>query len=43
MNFNISEDMKIVRELLNITQEELAEELNVEPLTKMIIELFNKS
>ena len=29
MNFNISEDMKIVRELLNITQAELAEELNV--------------
>ena len=29
---DISEDMKIVRELLNITQEELADALNVEPL-----------
>ena len=38
MNFNISEDMKIVRELLNITQEELADELNVEPLTIKRIE-----
>lgn len=38
MNFNISEDMKIVRELLNITQEELADELNVEPLTVKRIE-----
>ena len=41
MNFNISEDMKIVRELLNITQEELAEELNVEPLTIKRIENGN--
>ena len=38
MYFNISEDMKIVRELLNITQEELADELNVEPLTIKRIE-----
>lgn len=38
MFFNISEDMKIVRELLNITQEELADELNVEPLTIKRIE-----
>lgn len=38
MNFNISEDMKIVRELLNMTQEELAAELNVEPLTIKRIE-----
>ena len=38
MFFNISEDMKIVRELLNITQEELAGELNVEPLTIKRIE-----
>ena len=38
MNFNISEDMKIVRELLKITQEELADELNVEPLTIKRIE-----
>ena len=30
--------MKIVRELLNITQEELADELNVEPLTIKRIE-----
>ena len=41
MNFNISEDMKIVRELLNITQEELADELNVEPLTIKRIENGN--
>lgn len=38
MFFNISEDMKMVRELLNITQEELADELNVEPLTIKRIE-----
>ena len=38
MYFNISEDMKIVRELLNITQEELADELHVEPLTIKRIE-----
>lgn len=38
MVFNVSEDMKIVRELLNITQEELADELNVEPLTIKRIE-----
>ena len=38
MFFNISEDMKIARELLNITQEELADELNVEPLTIKRIE-----
>lgn len=38
MFFNISEDMKIVRELLNITQEELADEINVEPLTIKRIE-----
>ena len=37
MNFN-KWDMKIVRELLNITQEELADELNVEPLTIKRIE-----
>ena len=43
MNFNISEDMKIVRELLNITQEELADELNVEPLTIKRIENGNTS
>ena len=38
MNFNISEDMKIVRELLNLSQEELAEKLKVEPLTIKRIE-----
>lgn len=38
MFFNISEDMKIVRELLNITQEELADELKVETLTIKRIE-----
>ena len=38
MFFNISEDMKIVRELLNMTQDELADELNVEPLTIKRIE-----
>ena len=38
MNYNIHEDMKIVRELLNITQEELAGELSVEPLTIKRIE-----
>ena len=32
MDFNIGEDMKIVRELLNITQEELTIQLDVEPL-----------
>lgn len=38
MFFNISEDMKIVRELLNITQEELGDELKVETLTIKRIE-----
>ena len=38
MFFNISEDMKIVRELLNMTQDALADELNVEPLTIKRIE-----
>lgn len=38
MNYNISEDMKIVRELLNITQEELADAIEVEPLTIKRIE-----
>ena len=33
MDFKIGEDMKMVRELLNITQEELAIQLDVEPLT----------
>ncbi len=38
MDFNIGEDMKMVRELLNLTQEELAIELDVEPLTITRIE-----
>ena len=38
MFFNISEDMKIVRELHNMTQDELADELNDEPLTIKRIE-----
>ena len=33
MNYNISEDMKIVRELLKITQEELVYTIVVETLT----------
>ena len=33
MNYNISEDMKIVRELLKITQEELVYTIGVETLT----------
>ena len=33
MDYNISEDMKIVRELLSITQEELADAIEVETLT----------
>ena len=38
MDFKIGEDMKMVRELLNLTQEELALELDVEPLTITRIE-----
>lgn len=38
MDYNISEDMKIVRELLNITQEELADAIEVETLTIKRIE-----
>ena len=38
MHFNIGEDMKIVREVLNITQEELSREIDVEPLTIKRIE-----
>ena len=38
MNYNISEDMKIVRELLSLTQEELADAIEVETLTIKRIE-----
>ena len=38
MNYNVSEDMKIVRELLSITQEELADAIEVETLTIKRIE-----
>ena len=38
MNYNISEDMKIVRELLKITQEELVYTIGVETLTIKRIE-----
>ena len=38
VNYNISEDMKIVRELLSITQEELADAIEVETLTIKRIE-----
>ena len=38
MDYNIGEDMKIVRELLNITQEELADAIEVETLTIKRIE-----
>lgn len=38
MHFNIGKDMKIVREVLNITQEELSKEIDVEPLTIKRIE-----
>ena len=41
MEFKISEDMKMVRELLELTQEELAIELKVEPLTIKRIENHN--
>lgn len=38
MEFNISKDMKLVRELLNISQQDLANELDVELLTIQRIE-----
>lgn len=38
MNFNISEDLKLIREMLNISQEELAEYLNVQRMTIFRIE-----
>ena len=38
MNYNVSEDMKIVRELLSITQEELSDAIEVETLTIKRIE-----
>ena len=33
MNYNFSEDLKAIREILGVTQSELSEQLNVEQAT----------